>query len=112
VSQRAREEQTQRRAAKKSAIRECRAERKADPQAFKAKYGSFHKCVSQQAKQDKAAADKRDRAEIKKEHKAAGECAAERATLGQQAFAAKYGTSKNKHGNGNAFGKCVSKHAK
>jgi hypothetical protein len=111
VSQRAREEQAERHAAKKSAVRDCRAERKADSRAFKAKYGSFGKCVSQKAKQNKAAADKRDRAEIKREHRAAKDCADER-SLDEQAFQAKYGTSKNKHGNGNAFGKCVSQHAK
>jgi hypothetical protein len=120
VSRRARDEQAERHAAKTNAARDCRAERKADPEAFKTKYGTakshfknaFGKCVSQKAKQNKAAADKRDRAEIKREHRAAKDCATERSTLGQQAFAAKYGTSKNKHGNGNAFGKCVSQHVK
>jgi hypothetical protein len=112
VSKRAHEEQAQRRAAKKSAVRDCRAERKADASAFKAKYGSFGKCVSRKAKQNKAAADRRDRAEIRSEHKAAKACAQERSTLGEQAFDVKYGTSKNKHGNGNAFGKCVSQHVK
>ena len=40
--------------------------------------------------------------------KAAKDCAAERETLGREAFAEKYGTNENKR---NAFGKCVSKKA-
>ena len=41
---------------------------------------------------------------------AAKECKAERTELGVEAFRAKYGTSRSK--GRNAFGKCVSKHAK
>jgi hypothetical protein len=40
---------------------------------------------------------------------ASKKCKAERASLGEKAFADKYGTNANKR---NAFGKCVSKHAK
>ena len=43
------------------------------------------------------------------EKNAAKACKAERASLGADAFAAKYGTNPNKK---NAFGKCVSKLAK
>src|SRR4051812_14633089 len=39
VSRRARDEQAERHAAKTNAARDCRAERKADPEAFKTKYG-------------------------------------------------------------------------
>jgi hypothetical protein len=85
----------------------CRAERDTlGEAAFNAKYGkngndrnALGKCVSQHAKA--ALADQRE-ATIK----AAKTCKAERASLGAQAFRAKYGTNHNK---ANAFGKCVSK---
>jgi hypothetical protein len=118
VSSRARDEQAERHAAKRNASRDCRDERKADPEAFKVKYGTakshyknaFGKCVSQKAKENKKAADKRDREQFEREHNAAEACAGERSQLGEQAFAQKYGTEKSKRKN--AFGKCVSHHAK
>ena len=71
---------------------------------------AFGKCVSQAAKLNKAAADKRDREEIKQEHEAAQTCADERSQIGRDAFDQKYGTPKSKYRN--AFGKCVSQNAK
>ncbi len=117
VSSRARDERAERRAAKRNASRDCRDERKADAQAFRLKYGTakshyknaFGKCVSQHAKQEKAAADKRDREQFKREQNAAQSCADERSQIGKDAFAQKYGTAKSKQRN--AFGKCVSQHS-
>jgi len=91
-----------------NAAKACRAEQALDPAAFKAKYGTgknkanaFGKCVSQKAQ---AQEDQQQEATIN----AAKTCKAERA-LDPVAFKAKYGTNKNKS---NAFGKCVSQHAK
>ena len=76
--------------------------------AFDAKYGTnankknaFGKCVSQKARQ----------LVLQQQAKtnAAKLCKAERLSLGVDAFDAKYGTNANKK---NAFGKCVSQHAK
>jgi len=87
------------------AVKNCRAERAADPAAFAAKYGTnkkktnaFGKCISQaQAALQTEAADDVENA--------AKECKAERkADPGK--FASRYGTNANKR---NAFGKCVSK---
>ena len=87
-----------------SPSQQCRAERTADPEAFKQKYGTnrnksnaFGKCVSKQ------------RREARREHRqhrrnAARECREERAA-DAEAFKQKYGTNRNKS---NAFGKCVS----
>jgi ribosomal protein S17E len=87
------------------AVKQCKAEREADPAAFAAKYGSnkndknaLGKCVSQA--QRELSADRRSAIE-----NAAKQCKAER-KADASAFAAKYGTNKNKR---NAFGKCVSK---
>jgi ribosomal protein S17E len=87
------------------AVKQCKAERAADPAAFAAKYGSnkndknaLGKCVSQA--QSELSADQRSAIE-----NAAKQCKAER-KADRAAFAAKYGTNKNKR---NAFGKCVSK---
>jgi hypothetical protein len=118
VSRRARDEQAENTSAKSNASRDCREERKADPEAFKMKYGTekshfnnaFGKCVSQKAKEKEHAADQRDLALFKREHNAAKTCAAERSDIGREAFAQKYGTEKAKRKN--AFGKCVSQHAK
>jgi hypothetical protein len=87
------------------AVKNCKAERTADPAAFAAKYGTnkngknaLGKCVSQTERELKtAAADAIENA--------AKQCKAER-TADAAAFAAKYGTNENKR---NAFGKCVSK---
>ena len=82
-------------------------------QAFKTKYGTnknkanaFGKCVSGKSK-DKAKDEKdddKDEAD-KDEGAAAKACRAERASIGVEAFAKKYGTNHNLK---NAFGKCVS----
>ena len=91
---------------RKSAKTECKAERKAmGKEAFRAKYGTnkkgrnaFRKCVSQTAREE----EKENNAAAKN---AAKECKAEREAIGEDAFAVKYGTNKNKK---NAYGKCVS----
>ena len=87
------------------AVKQCKAEREANPAAFAAKYGTnkngknaLGKCVSQAERELKAAVA----AEIEN---AAKQCKAER-KADPTAFAAKYGTNENKR---NAFGKCVSK---
>jgi hypothetical protein len=99
--------------AKSSAKNACTTEQAADPAAFDQKYGTgpqhknaFGKCVSQTAK---AKADAAEQANQQAEVNAARTCKAERASLGATAFADKYGTNHNKR---NAFGKCVSQHAK
>ena len=87
------------------AVKNCRAEREADPVAFANKYGTgknrknaFGKCLSQARSELKAeAADDIENA--------AKECKAER-KADRAAFASKYGTNANKR---NAFGKCVSR---
>jgi SOS response regulatory protein OraA/RecX len=87
------------------AVKQCKAERTANPTEFAAKYGSnkngknaLGKCVSQAERELKAvAADEIENA--------AKQCKAER-KADAAAFASKYGTNKNKR---NAFGKCVSK---
>jgi ribosomal protein S17E len=87
------------------AVKNCRAEREADPTAFASKYGTgkskknaFGKCVSRA--QTELKAETADQIE-----NAAKECKAER-KADRSAFAAKYGTNSNKR---NAFGKCVSR---
>jgi hypothetical protein len=90
---------------RRAAKAECKTERgksSATREAFKARYGSMSRCVS------------RTTAEEESERKtaranAAHECKAERATLGREEFAKKYGTNGNKS---NAHGKCVSTKAK
>lgn len=95
-----------------NAAQECRAERgstDATREAFKVKYGTnktksnaFGKCVSRRAldeEQEGATAHQN----------ASKECKAEAQTLGDVAFAAKYGTGKK---GSNAHGKCVSSKAK
>jgi len=95
-----------------NAAKECKAERsELGVEAFRAKYGTetskrknaFGKCVSSRAKDEQA-----ERKSARS--KAARECREERAELGVEAFRAKYGTARSK--GRNAFGKCVSKHAK
>ncbi len=95
-----------------NAAKECRAERgdsAATREAFKAKYGTnknkrnaFGKCVSRRAHDEEQEGETAQR-------NASKECKAERAELGAEAFAAKYGTGKNKR---NAHGKCVSQKAR
>ena len=93
----------------KNAAKTCKAERASlGVDAFAAKYGTnpnkknaFGKCVSKTVHQLLV--------QQQAEKNAAKTCMAERASLGVDAFNAKYGTNANKK---NAFGKCVSQHAK
>jgi hypothetical protein len=92
-----------------NAAQTCKAEQAADPKAFDEKYGTnanksnaFGKCVSQHAQQK---TEQQQQATLN----AAQTCKAERAAIGTKAFNDKYGTNHNKR---NAFGKCVSQHAK
>ena len=87
-----------------NAAQQCFAERAADADGFREKYGqnankrnAFGKCVSTLAKKELAE-------EILETLNAAKECKAERAE-DPDAFREKYGTNANK---ANAFGKCVS----
>jgi uncharacterized protein YoxC len=90
------------------AVKQCKAEREADPAAFATKYGTnkngknaLGKCVSKTERELKTAvADEIENA--------AKQCKAER-KADPAAFATKYGTNAN---NRNAFGKCVSKTVK
>jgi hypothetical protein len=111
LHQTAREAKAERKAAKSSAVKDCRDERKADEQAFQDKYGTNHnkknafgKCVSQKAKAKEKKQDKKDAAEAETDKNAAQECDTER-SADEKAFDDKYGTNHNKK---NAFGKCVS----
>ncbi len=118
VSQKAREELRERRAAKRQGARECRAERaEIGREDFAKKYGTnknnrnaFGKCVSREAKKAKRAMDREDREARIEQRNAAKDCDAERGTTAEsrKAFAAKHGTNKNQK---NAFGKCVSQKA-
>jgi hypothetical protein len=97
---------------KTNAAKECKAERgdtDAMREAFREKYGTnkngknaFGKCVSARAQDERA-----ERKTAKR--RASGDCREERTELGVEAFREKYGTNKNGR---NAFGKCVSRHAK
>jgi hypothetical protein len=90
---------------KRHAAKDCKEERgttDATREAFKAKYGSFGKCVSAGARERKA-----ERKAARSN--AARECRAEREAMGVEAFREQYGTNRN---NKNAFGKCVSAKAK
>jgi hypothetical protein len=107
VSQHAKRDQKQEKAAKENASKQCDAEQAQDPQAFQDKYGTgkggknaHGKCVSQKAKENKAEADKTDANDAK----AAKQCRSEQ-SQDADAFKQKYGTNKSKR---NAFGKCVS----
>ncbi len=99
--------------AEQNAAKACKAERaQMGAQAFAAKYGTnankanaFGKCVSGKVKKAEAEAEASEQAR----ENAAKQCKAERTALGVEAFKNKYGTNANK---ANAFGKCVSKHAK
>jgi hypothetical protein len=57
------------------------------------------------ARAHEAEADREDKQEAVATKNAAKKCAAERAEMGEEAFAEQYGTNANKR---NAFGKCVS----
>ena len=111
VGKKAADEEAENEEAARNAAQECRAERAADPTAFKA-YGTnkngknaFGKCVSGKASEKKAALDAADAQEVAATKNAAKECAAERAA-DEAAFKKEYGTNRN---GGNAFGKCVSR---
>src|SRR5437870_12832230 len=111
VSKNAKLDQKQEQTAHNDAVKQCKAERAQDPAAFAQKYGTnkngknaFGKCVSQHAKENKAAADKADQNKVN----AAKDCKAEQ-DQDKAAFDQKYGTNKNHK---NAFGKCVSQKAK
>jgi hypothetical protein len=120
VSKAARRDQKQEDTAKANASKQCKAEEAADPAAFKTKYGTgkngknaHGKCVSQKAKENKAAADKKEREDIN----SAEACRAEqkqnpdefKAAHGGKSFTEFYGTNENGK---NAFGKCVSSKSK
>jgi hypothetical protein len=116
VKQKAAEEEAERGQAKSNAARACKAERETlGTQTFADKYGenknkknAFGKCVSTKAREHKAEMDAEDQKQAEELKNAAKQCAAERRTMGEEAFAGKYGTNRNKR---NAFGKCVSKKA-
>jgi hypothetical protein len=125
IRQNAAEQHAEKRAALKSAVKQCRAERSDsdfapshDGKTFQEFYGTngngknaYGKCVSAKAREQKAADDDADAQQVQQFKNAAKECAAERS---DSAFAAGhdgktfeefYGTNRNKR---NAFGKCVS----
>jgi superfamily II DNA helicase RecQ len=119
VERNAAEEAAEDAAAQKNASKECKAEA-ADPnfaathggKTFAEFYGAkgngknaHGKCVSTKAKAKKAEMDAEDRREAAEFRNAAKECAAERRTIGREAFAEEHGTNASKS---NAFGKCVS----
>jgi hypothetical protein len=103
-------------ASRDNAAKKCKAERGSlGEKVFADKYGTnankrnaFGKCVSKYAK-DKPKPTKPEDDEDEAQDNAAKKCKAERSSLGEKAFADKYGTNANKR---NAFGKCVSKYAK
>ena len=100
-----------------NAAKACKAERASlGVEAFNKKYGTNHnlknafgKCVSGKSKgkkDDKDEKDEKDEDEKDEDSGAAAKaCKAERASIGVDAFAKKYGTNHNLK---NAFGKCVS----
>ena len=95
--------------AESEAEKACKAERNSlGVEAFSKKYGTNHnkrnafgKCVSGKSKGKKDDKDEKD----EDSGAAAKACKAERASIGLDAFAKKYGTNHNLK---NAFGKCVS----
>ncbi len=101
--------------ARSQAEKNCREQRaKIGVTTFKELYGTnkngsnaFGKCVSKQTAVVTGI-------ESQSNQNASQQCAAERASLGEDAFQAKYSTNKNRpHPNGtNGFGKCVSSTAK
>jgi len=112
LGKKAADEEAENEEAARNAAQECKAERSADPTAFKETYGTnkngknaFGKCVSGKASEKKAAMDAADAQEVAETKNAAKECAAERAA-DRAAFKEEYGTNKNGK---NAFGKCVSR---
>jgi hypothetical protein len=130
VSRKSREEARERRAAKRNAAKDCKAEQKDpdfasthDGKSFDEFYGTntkshgkgkgknaFGKCVSSKAKENKAEADQKDKQKVN----AAKECKAEQkdpdfaSSHDGKSFDEFYGTNDN---DANAFGKCVSSKA-
>jgi hypothetical protein len=102
VSTRARDEEAERKAARKAAKRACQPRKRGKGHA----YG---RCVKRKQKAFERKADREDRREIKSEQNASRTCSEERAQMGDDAFAEKYGKNRNKR---NAFGKCVSEKAR
>jgi hypothetical protein len=103
-------------AAHKSAEQSCQKEEASTgTTAFDQKYGSkndggkdaFGRCVSMQ---EKTTTDNDENAQVKAEDSAAKACRSEESSTGASAFNTKYGSKKD-HGE-DAFGKCVSQHAK
>ena len=95
-----------------AAEKACKTERNSlGAEAFGKKHGTNHnkrnafgKCVSGKSKGKKD--DKKEKDEDEKDDGAAAQaCRSERASVGVEAFAKKYGTNHNLK---NAFGKCVS----
>ena len=118
AKKRAAEDAKQAKAAKTNAAKECKAEREDagfaaahGGETFEQFYGTgngrnaYGKCVSQKAKQHKAAADREDKAEEADRVNAAKRCKTAKKDDPDQ-FAEDYGTRRN------AFGKCVSRTAK
>ena len=98
----------------KSAVKACKAERASmGAAAFQKKSGTsaklhnaFGKCVSAASKDENDEKDEKD--DDDKDEKSGGAakaCKSERASMGAETFAKKYGTNHNLK---NAFGKCVS----
>jgi hypothetical protein len=105
VSQKTREEAAERKAAKSTASKRCKAEGK--------RGRALGKCVSSEAKKIQKQQDAADREAIDESKNAARECFAERGDTAESraAFEEKYRTNKDQgqgKGQGNAFGKCVS----
>ncbi len=93
VSRTAREEARERAAARRAAVKECKAANKSGR--------ALATCVAKESKANKAEQDAEDR----QERNAAKTCRDEETALGKDAFREKYGTNRGKS---NAFGKCVS----
>jgi hypothetical protein len=129
VSSQAKQEQREDESARRSAAKDCKAERAQDEEEFKAAHGgetfaefygtnrnnrnAFGRCVSKKSEENEEQADQEERNELN----AAKDCRGEReqveeefkAAHGGETFAEFYGTNAN---NRNAFGKCVSKKAR
>jgi hypothetical protein len=108
VSIKTKQDAAQSKAARSNAARDCKAERKADPTAFQTTYGknkndknAYGKCVSQKARANKAAADKKDKQKVN----AAKTCRSQQKS-DKAGFESAWGKKKN------AFGKCVTKTAR
>jgi hypothetical protein len=103
VSSQARDELRERRAAKRKARATCAAKHK--------RGRAYRRCVARVARAEKRRLDRADRLERIERRNAAQECDEERGdtTERRAIFADKYGENAN---DANAFGKCVSQHAR